>query len=243
MNEEVFRKRFEVHSYDTDTTMQLSFAGLARYLQDIASFHADRLGLGYDYLLTENKAWVLRQLKIATSGRARWKDTVLIETWPKMPDRLLAWRDFLVFDGQGRQIAKATSAWLLIDMKNRRPLRMDPQMFEKYHFRKMDVFEEKPAPLPKTDPGEKVYETTVRYSRLDMNDHVNNAEFTGWVTDAWYMDHPHNSYPGVFEIQYDHEVFLKDRIGIYRNVISAEEVLYSIIRMKDGKRAGMARIR
>ncbi|MCD6200857.1 MAG: hypothetical protein J7K46_03515 [Bacteroidales bacterium] len=242
MTEEVFRKSFEIHSYDTDTTTQLSFAGLARYLQDIASFHADKLGLGYDDLLAENKAWVLRQLKIATSGRAFWKDKVTIETWPKVPDRLLAWRDFLVFDEVGNPIAKATSAWLLIDVKKRRPLRMEPGMFEKYNFRKQNVFDEKPGSLPSAEPGEKIYETTVRFSKLDLNDHVNNAEFIAWVTDAYYMDYPHDSYPENFEIRYDHEIFMGDRIGIFKKILPSGGIIYSINRMEDEKIAGIARV-
>ena len=241
--EEVFRRHYEVHSYDTDVTRQLSLSGLANFMQDIASFHADKLGLGYDYFLAENKAWVLRQLKIETCGRAWWKDKVMIETWPKAPDRLFAYRDFLVFDGNGTRIAKASSSWLLIDMKLRRPVRMDPAMFEKYQFRKDDVFAEKIRTLPKTGTGEKIFETGVRYSRLDMNDHVNNVEFISWVLDAYYAEHVPESYPVTFEIQYDHEVLLGDEIGIYRNnEISGKEIYYSILRLKDGKEVALSKV-
>ena len=240
--EEVFRKDFEIHSYDTDTTRQLSFMALADFLQDIASFHADELRLGYEYLLTEKKAWVLRQLKIKTYGRAWWKDAVTIETWPKAPDRLLAWRDFMVFDSAGNAIARATSAWLLIDLEQRRPVRMDPEMFEKYHFRQENVFTEKPPSMPKMETGTKLYETKVRYSRLDMNDHVNNVVFIGWVTDAYYLNHSHDIFPENFEIQYDHEVFLGDRVGIYENKMSTGEIFYPILRMEDGQRVAIAKI-
>jgi len=54
--------------------------------------------------------------------------------------------------------------------------------------------------------------------------------------------HPHNSYPENFEIRYDHEIFLGDRIVIYKNILSSGEIIYSIIRMKDGKTAGVASI-
>ncbi len=239
---EVFKKKFEIHTYDTDVTQHLSFTGLADYLQDIASYHADRLGLGHDNLQGENITWVLRQLKVEIQARARWNDWVTIETWPKMPDRLFAFRDFRVADGSGNPVAKAASTWLLINLETRRPVRMNPEMFESYDFKKEDVFAEGLRTLPEVKPGRKLYETIVRFSHLDMNRHVNNVVFIRWIMDAFYMNHPHDGFPEIFEIQYDHEVFLGDAIAVYETITATGEIFYSVMRMKDETRVALAKI-
>jgi len=242
MNKGIYHKAFEVHTYDTDVTQSLSLIGFANYLQDAASSHADQLGLGYDFLIKKNQAWVLRQLKIETFDRVCWKDQIFIETWPKLPDGLLAYRDFRVSDAAGHMLARASSSWLLIGLDSRRPVRMHNEMFRNYRFREENVFEERFRSMPKISEGKKKYETTVHYSNLDMNRHVNNVVFIQWVMDAFYMDHTFDSFPNFFEIQYSHEVFMGDAIGIYEQAVTEGKWIYSIVRMKDQISVALARM-
>jgi acyl-ACP thioesterase len=215
MTQETFMvKDYEVHTYDTDVSRHLSFVALCNYLQDAAASHAVQLQVGYHDLKQQRLAWVLRQMRVVTTGRAAWGDTVRIETWPRRPDRLLAHRDFLVFNGKGEEIARATTSWLIIDAEQRKHIRLDPAMFEHYTFREQEVFSEPMRSLPKVKDTTKVFGETVRYTHLDMNNHVNNVVYIRWIMDAHQKENG-EVYPSHFEIQHGHEILLGQEAGIY----------------------------
>jgi acyl-ACP thioesterase len=217
MTQETFMiKDYEVHTYDTDISRHLSFVSLCNFLQDAAASHAVQLQLGYGDLQRQRLAWVLRQMRVKTTGRALWGDTVRIETWPRRPDRLLAHRDFLVTNKKGEEIARATTAWLIIDAEKRKHILLDPEMFRSYHFRERAVFEEPPRSLPRVKEADKLFEKTVRFSDLDMNDHVNNVVYIRWIMDAFQQTNE-AVYPAHFEIVHGHEILLGQRAGIYRH--------------------------
>ncbi len=52
----------------------------------------------------------------------RWQDELIIQTWPTGVERFFALRDFNIFNRQKEVVGAATSAWLIIDLKLRRPL-------------------------------------------------------------------------------------------------------------------------
>ncbi len=215
MTQETFMiKDYEVHTYDTDISRHLSFVSLCNFLQDAAASHAVQLQLGYGDLQRQHLAWVLRQMRVETTGRALWEEDVRIETWPRRPDRLLAHRDFLVTNGKGEEIARATTAWLIIDAEKRKHILMDPEMFRSYHFRERAVFKESPRSLPRVKEADKLFEKTVRFSDLDMNNHVNNVVYIRWIMDAYQQEHE-AAYPAHFEIVHGQEILLGQRAGIY----------------------------
>ena len=237
MTQETFMiKDYEVHTYDTDMSRHLSFVSLSNFLQDAAASHAVRLQLGYHDLQQQRLAWVMRQMRIENSGRADWGDTVRIETWPRRPDRLLAHRDFLVYDGKGREIVRATTSWLIIDTEKRKHILMDPEMFRHYNFREQEVFTEPLRSLPKMKEAEKVFERRVRYTDLDMNRHVNNVTYIRWIMDAWYLEMEEEAFPASFDIQYGHEVFHGQQVGIYRQT-TEEQTLFQVRIEESGKPA------
>ncbi len=228
MPQETFMiKEYEVHTYDTDVSRNLSFVALTNFLQDAAASHAIRLQLGYNDLQQQRLAWVLRQMRVETSRRAAWGDTLTIETWPRRPDRLFAHRDFLVHDGKGEEVARATTSWLIIDTEKRKHILMDPAMFEHYNFREREVFDEPLRSLPKVKEAERVYGKTVYFSDLDMNDHVNNVSYIRWIMDAVAREEGEEVWPASFNIQHGHEVFLGQETGVYKTT-GGDHTLYQV---------------
>ncbi len=227
MEQEAFMIReYEVHTYDTDVSRHLSFVALSNYLQDAAATHAIRLQLGYTHLQEKQLAWVLRQMRVETKGRAEWGDTVRIETWPRRPDRLFAHRDFRVYNGKDELIALASTAWLLIDTGKRKHIMMDPAMFRHYRFRDETVFPEGMPSLPRPHDGEEAARREVAFSDLDMNGHVNNVSYIRWIMDAWEKSDG-KTYPGSFNIVYGHEVFGGARVILRKEQVK-EGVLFTV---------------
>jgi len=76
-----------------------------------------------------NLTWVLSGFFITIDSYPKWQDTITIQTWPSGLERLFAMRDFIIFDADRKVIGTAKSAWIVIDMALRKPVR--PQVIFK----------------------------------------------------------------------------------------------------------------
>src|SRR5919197_2736291 len=114
--------RFPIHSYAVDAFGTLALPALAGYLQEVAGRHADALGCGVEALRAFGLAWVLSRQRIEASAPVRLGDELEVVTWPSGVERLLVHREFLVTRG-GAEVARASTAWLVLDLDRRRPVR------------------------------------------------------------------------------------------------------------------------
>lgn len=176
---ETFRPRF----YEVGPDGCITLEAIANYFQEAASNHATELGVGMEHLFQKGQSWVLSRFFIQLQQFPRWKDQVTIDTWPAGTQRMFALRLFRLRSGE-QELGFGSSAWLLIDLQRRRPLRPDF----------VHEFDE-PGPaigpagqLPsKVEPpaapaSERAF--TVRTSDLDMNRHVNNVKYIDWALEA-----------------------------------------------------------
>jgi len=92
-------------------------------------------------------------------------------------------REFVVTDKHGLPVCRASSAWLLLDAGSFRPKKIETlgSVIPKN--------EEKPClvkNLPKIEPGEcaKMFTQQIRPSAIDLNGHLNNAEYFALAQDA-----------------------------------------------------------
>ena len=120
----VWSERFRLRSYETDPTGQASVATICNFLQEVAGNHAFRLGLSVEHLNERRLTWVLARLRVLVDRYPRWRDEIIVETWPSGIEGLLGTRDFLLLDDEGRRLARATSGWMVIDVERRRPVRV-----------------------------------------------------------------------------------------------------------------------
>lgn len=116
---------FEVSSADTDMFARLRLSAMANMLIQSAINSADILGFGFNGLREHNLFWVLSRLVIEIQKPLMWYDKQWVETWPKDLERILYLRDFLIRDGKDNVVAKATSGWLAIDLKSKRPKQIE----------------------------------------------------------------------------------------------------------------------
>jgi acyl-ACP thioesterase len=175
---------FPIRAYNVTPHGVASPLALCDFLQETAGNHAERLGVSMESLLDNGQAWVLAFLRLKVDRYPDWHDTLTIETWPSGLDRLYAMREFVLSDDEG-ECARATSAWLVIDTKRRRPLRPPAKLYD------IDTPDRPPAldvdrakmDVPDTSPE---HERTfrVRYHDLDLNRHVNNVRYVEWATET-----------------------------------------------------------
>jgi medium-chain acyl-[acyl-carrier-protein] hydrolase len=174
-----FSKEFEIGSFQVNPDGRLKLASLADLLQEIAWRHADSADFGRN-LVESRLMWALSRMDIRVERFPKWGETVSIFTGGKGADKLFAFREFMVWDQEGKVLVRAMSSWLLLNMETKRIQRpeqvLSPQLFNPHL---------KPAwqPAKLSVSGEQLAteEVAVRYADLDLYSHVNNTSYIRWV--------------------------------------------------------------
>lgn len=185
MNESVYTLMETVPSSAAGATTHIRFSAILCLMQDAAYEHAKRLGVGYDFLIAQNRAFVLSRLQLKVcSELPSWTERVVLQTWPRGLDRLYAYRDFEI-SREGREpFLKASTAWLMLDTQARHPVRQQ-EYFVNISPRDVRAMgDEAPRKLSWVDNTQPFDIRHARASDLDPNGHVNNTRYIDWVTDA-----------------------------------------------------------
>lgn len=225
---------FTVATYDCNANGTLQVHSLMQQLQEIASKHAEDLGVGRRWMEEHNYYWVLVNFKMEITKHPRYGETVILRTWPSGWDLLKAFRDFKGEDLEGNEMFRATSDWMVIDRGSLRPMTT-----KELHFDFGSSIERifKDVKRLKGDPEmDEVHSMTVPYSSIDMNGHVNNTEYIRWGIDALRTS-PSGRKISSFSISYKAEVFKGEKLVLRRRDIGPNQVLIVGSKIKSDKDA------
>ena len=179
----VWHQSFEVRHSEVDASGRLKLRALADYLQEAAARHAAHIGVGVDDLAGRNLLWVLSRIVIIIENFPGPAEQINVETWPRSPEKLFAMREFVVHGKNGLPVCRASSAWLLLDAKNFRPKKIETlgSVIPRNEGNPFLV-----KTLAKLEPVEstKMFTQQIRPSAIDINGHLNNAEYFALAQDA-----------------------------------------------------------
>lgn len=182
MNSTKHQEEFVVRSYEIDQKGSATLPQIANYFQEAAGKNAKDLNFDIEDLQKNNATWVLYRMHIKMEGfPERWQP-VTVNTWPSSGDGIRAFRDYELMDSTGNILGVGVSQWMVLNMNNRRPVRIPREIME------MGLgVEEHKLPVDKEPFGEfnkPDFETqvVVGLHDLDMNQHVNNVKYIEWMT-------------------------------------------------------------
>ncbi|UJP65229.1 acyl-[acyl-carrier-protein] thioesterase [Mongoliitalea daihaiensis] len=176
-----FEKDFEVLSFQIDPQGKLRWSSLADMMQEVAWRHADSRDFGQN-LFDQGYMWVMSRFEIKVQSLPSWGEKITVKTAGRGIDKLFALREFQVCNEAGQVLATAMSAWLLLDMESKRPQRPD-KVLPSELFAVVNDSSLTPAKVLTLADMTNAGVIQVRYSDLDMNNHVNNVSYIRWVED------------------------------------------------------------
>jgi acyl-ACP thioesterase len=208
-----------VTSADVDFHQKLRWSSLTNMLIQVAANHAELLEWGVD-LIKYNLVWVLSGMQIQLDEYPKWNEEVLIKTWTKGINRLFYLRDFIISNAEGKQIGRATSNWLLIDIDKRRPKLHDinSEVF-KQNLDKHAIKDFVPK-LAFTAKGEVETDFRVRFSDIDLNKHLTTTRYIDWVFDSYQLSQLIERMPRQLTLNFIKEVIFDEKIKMYRSKVS-----------------------
>jgi medium-chain acyl-[acyl-carrier-protein] hydrolase len=165
-----------------------------------------------------------------------WGTEFHAETWPMGIERIFYRRDYRLDDGQNTLIT-ATSYWLLLDIKTRRPVvfRLNEDVIRANEGRFAMAM---PTEGLSAVAAEEFDLRTAKFSDLDQNRHVNNAKYAEWIFDVIDEDVLDRKPPVSFAIEYKHEVKAGDAVELRKQRTDNNEITYNV----EGKLADSGQI-
>ncbi|MEZ5083233.1 MAG: thioesterase [Bacteroidales bacterium] len=173
-----------IYWHDVDVTGYMNFAAIARYLQEAAWHSADQLGFGFETAKEMNQFWVLIKQWIKMDRFPKWKEKIVIETWPRGVNGYWVLRDYFIKDDKGETLGGVTSSWMLINTLTRRPERpvITPEVLP--YIGSQLALEGSAPKIEFISQNEKKDSLKVRYSDMDLHGHVNNSRYIEWIFNA-----------------------------------------------------------
>ena len=154
---------------------------LCNYMQEIAGLHAEVLGVGFDLLNSRDLTWVLARWQVNIAELPRAQDEVVLETWPSTVERLRCRREFRLCDAAGNILARASSWWVVVNNKTFKLERVPEFIKDIYPASAEHALDEFSLRLPQVKDVDAAVRAAVRWSDIDVNEHVNNANYLDWV--------------------------------------------------------------
>ncbi len=177
-----FKTNFTVMASDVDMKGNLKPHILLDYLQNTAWAHYMEVEKIVGKILDENYIWLISRLKIILKEIPKWQDMVTVKTYATDINGYFAYRNFEIIKKE-KIIGNSTFLWLIKDkIKNKL---IKPENFvKKFPINSAERFfdlKEKIPEISGQDKGEKI---KVKYSDIDVNNHVNNARYLQWAIDC-----------------------------------------------------------
>ena len=239
----IVKHDFYIGMRDIDSNNYITDKGLLAALEDTGGIHSEIAGFGIIDLPKTHRFWMILSWHIEIIRRPKFNETITIHTWSKPCRKLYVYRDYEVFDKDGKLIATAGGKWVFINTENNSIVKAKDEMFSSYEI-EPEKFSTDPALLEKLKEP-KNYSNVVSYTinreMIDLNNHVHNLDYL----DLAYKALPKEAYEKEFtkiDIMYKKEIKLNETVkcfysnenGTHTVSIKSEDetVLHAIIKFE-----------
>lgn len=205
-NSSVFTRKYFLTAGESNAEGRMPLTLVAERVIEIATQHANALGIGYAALITRNIGWVLSRMSIEMYRYPVINQEYTIDTWIESYNRMFSNRNFRISDAQGNIIGYMRTVWVAMDFEKR--TMADISSFDRSAFLLGDL----ECPIERTPrlripEGESVEysDYTFQYCDLDFNRHVNTIRYLELILNRWPLEHYDNHIIRRFDILFHHE--------------------------------------
>ena len=160
-----------------DSAGKLSVPNAFSLFMDVATEHAERLGIGMDRFAERGLFWLTVRTRLRFIRRPAMNEVVTASTWPETPERSRCNRDYRL-EANGETLIEGKTEWMIMNLSTGRlfpvdgvfPADMevpDARVLEEPFMRMTDDFAEADA----------IGGYTVRSTDIDVGGHMNNAAY------------------------------------------------------------------
>ena len=171
---------YEILSHDTGHNGEVHPSAICRYFQETADSQMRADGPTYRELISQGYSFVLSRLNVQFYKPLRSYDKVTVQTWAYDPPRGAAFERYYQLYRGDELVAEAGSVWALLDLNTMELCRVGSVELNYGSDEPLAISTRFRLPALAFD---EVGTRTVRYSDVDVNNHMNNTRYPDMLCD------------------------------------------------------------
>eukprot|EP01018_Ginkgo_biloba_P010942 Gb_17544 [translate_table: standard] len=198
-----YRQTLVVRSYEVGADKTTTIDTFLNLFQETALNHvwmSGLLGDGFGAthgMISNNLIWVVSRMQVQVENYPIWGEVVEIDTWVGASGKNGMRRDWLIRNNKSGQIfARATSTWVMMNQHTRRLSKMPDVVraeISPWFITRCAIVDDSNEKIVKLDDSAQYIRSDLkpRRSDLDMNNHVNNVKYVGWMLETapeWVLE-------------------------------------------------------
>ena len=206
------KKEFEIRAGEVDRRGVVTIPALMQLMQETSLKHVIKLKASIWDM--KDASWVLLSKEINIIKLPNLGDKITIRTYPAGVKRIYAYRDFWIYDEDGKVIVTASTTWTLLNLGTRK-LQPIPETVKDLPI--PDGFEPLQNPPMKLKLKEELKmldHQKIGYYHLDWNNHVNNVHYLKFMLES-IADHLPKYEVQTINIVFKGEALYKDRVEVH----------------------------
>lgn len=220
----IHHHEFRLVASEVDSRLRMPLSSLVVAIIDIATAHANRIGVGYDDMMKTNSSWVLSRLAIDITEMPRLGEDYRMSTWITGISRLFSDRCFeLRRLSDDAVVVSAHSVWMAIDMTTRRPADLSAlnAMTERILDRPCACLPASPLRPLAPEAADYGFDYTVKVSDIDVNRHLTTRRYIDLLVDLYDLPFYESHAISRFEIAFKREVRYGETVAVSRGADGA----------------------
>lgn len=203
---EIYKVRILAAAGDCNPMGQLQFQKIVSHIIEIATWHANQLGVGFDRMSQFGAGWILSRIGVEMKKYPQANDWINFETWVSSFNRLFTERCFRMTADDGSLYGEARTIWMGLDYSTRRPADLTPVADSiRPAMEAPDI--DPPLKLkPSVDAGSWNSESfRYRFTDLDINAHVTTTSYVRSSMNTHTLDDYRSNFISRFDMTFIHE--------------------------------------
>lgn len=197
---------------DFRTNGEMELRSILKLFENTGNKHSDIAGDSILNRASTGKTWVFTDWMLEIKRYPKYGEKIVSRTWSEPVNAIFTCsRNFELYCND-ELVIKATTRWAIVDTSVNRPVKIEPELIEKYQPEDKKTFEEVKLPrivLPETFDCKK--EIVQRRSDIDFNNHVHNLTYLDYAFETIPQDlYQNRSFKNV-RISYKFAVFAGEK--------------------------------
>lgn len=215
----IYSETYFLSAGETNAEQEMSLPLLVSKFIDIATAHANSLGIGNPTMVDIKAGWVLSRLTVEMESYPRVNDSYKISTWIETFNRHFSLRSFKVESPDGKVYGYARSVWMVMDTVNHTNVGLShlslpddmidgtqaPIETQQRHVPIVSKDFQSELPKGALIATEKPFIYRFKYCDLDSYRHVNTVRYVVLLLNRFSLEEHDEAYVKRLELSFLHE--------------------------------------
>lgn len=204
MAEAILKRELMIKPSECNARRELPLTMLVAQMIDLATDHANELGIGFLFMEPRNLGWVLSRLSVEMKRWPRNGELYVLSTWIESYNPHYSERCFSVTTPTGEVLGYGRTIWMIIDLTTHKSVGTAGTVVG------MDMLPGIDCPIPRMarhkafiPDRETAY--TFQYTDIDFYRHVNTVKYVALLLNQYSMEEFDSSLLSRFDIAFAHE--------------------------------------